>query len=334
MTSIEAQNRSFLERVTLNRAILQKKYWFLPVDNVGHENYVPVGRGKVSSDVCGRWVGLSTCKNVEGHNGVSVGGVNCTGKVVVRHNHLWCHKSSCPVCFNRGWSVRGARSIDSRLAEGGKRGFGKVEHVTASVAVGDRDLPESVMRKKCRDALSDRGVTGGTMIFHGYRIDDSRNVLVWSPHYHSECFVEGGFDCCRDCVHVREDCAECSGFKGREVRGFAKDGILVKVHPERKTVFGTAHYLLNHATLRLGVRRFQSVTWFGACGYRCYGSAKAKVENVCPACGDEMVKSVYVGKRRIVKDIGSVYYVPWFVDDEFDEKGEPNYIDAVCRKIE
>ena len=161
MKSIEAQNRSFSERLALNHAILQKKYWFLPVDDKGHENYTPVGRGVKSSNLCGLWVGVSVCKNVEGHNGVSVGGVDCAGKVVARHNHLWCHKSSCPVCFIRGWSVRGARTIDGRLIEGGKRGFGKVEHVTVSVAVADRDLPESVMRKKCRDALFDRGVTGG-----------------------------------------------------------------------------------------------------------------------------------------------------------------------------
>ena len=329
MKSIEAQNRSFSERLALNHAILQKKYWFLPVDDKGHENYVPVGRGVKSSNLCGLWVGVSVCKNVEGHNGVSVGGVDCTGKVVARHNHLWCHKSSCPACFIRGWSVRGARSIDGRMIEGGKRGFGKVEHVTVSVAVADRDLPESVMRKKCRDALFDRGVTGGCMIFHGYRIDDYRSVLVWSPHYHSESFIEGGFDVCRDCVHAREDCADCSGFKGREVRGYAKDGILVKVHPERKTVFGTAHYLLNHATIRVGIKRFQSVTWFGLCGYRCFGSDEPRVENHCPVCEDEMVKSVYVGKRRIVKDIGSAEYAPWFVDDEFDECGEPNYVEVI-----
>jgi len=332
LRSIEAQNRAFSERLALNHQILQKKYWFLPVDDTGHENFVPVGRGAKSSSACGMWVGVSTCKNVEGHNGVSVGGVDCTGKIVVRHNHLWCHNPKCCTCFIRGWSVRGARSIEGRLAEGVKRGFGKVEHVMVSVAIADRNLPEPIMRKRCRDALTDRGVTGGEMTFHGYRIDDVRNVLVFSPHYHAECFIggiKGGFDRCRDCVHVREDCAECSGFKGREVRGYAKDGILVKVERERKTIFGTAHYLLNHATLQIGIKRFHSVTWFGLCACRCYESLKSKSESVCPACEEEMVKSVHVGKRQLVKDIGNANYVPWFVDDEFDAEGKPNYIDVV-----
>jgi hypothetical protein len=42
-----------------------------------------------------------------------------------------------------------------------------------------------------------------------------------------------------------------------------------------------------------------------------------------------MVKCYHVGKRHLVKDIGDVDYRPLFVDDEFDEEGEPNYIEIV-----
>jgi hypothetical protein len=31
---------------------------------------------------------------------------------------------------------------------------------------------------------------------------------------------------------------------------------------------------------------------------------------------------------RIVKDVGSPDYVPLFVDDEFDESGQPNYVEV------
>ena len=86
---------------------------------------------------------------------------------------------------------------------------------------------------------------------------------------------------------------------------------------------------LNHATIRVGIKRFQSVTWFGSCSYRKFKSERVKCENLCPACDGEMVKSYHVGKRRIVKDIGSADYVPLFVDDEFDVSGEPNYVDVV-----
>lgn len=329
MPSIEAVNRSLAERVSLNRAILKSPYWMLPVDDVGHENYMPVGRGVKSSMLCGSWVSLSVCKNVDLHKGITFRGIDCTNKVVVRHKHMWCHKSSCPVCFIRGWSVRQARSIEGRFLEGEKRGFGKVEHVMVSVALADRGLSESTMRKRARNALADRGVIGGCMIFHGFRIDKKRQVLAWSPHYHSLGYIDGGFDRCRKCVHSRSDCGSCDGFKGREVRGYAKDGYLVKVLPERKTVFGTAFYQLNHATVRVGIKRFHVVTWFGSCGNRKFKSAELKAQILCPACGAGMVKSIHMGKRHLVKDIGHVDYVPWFVDDEFDENGEPNYIDVV-----
>jgi hypothetical protein len=327
----DAHRRDFERRFRLNRQIIEKLYWILPVDDVGHENFMPVGRGVKSSDLCGSWRSLSVCKNVEGHEGGSLGGVDCTGKVIVRHNHMWCHKSSCPVCFIRGWSVREARSIEGRHVEGDRRGFGKVEHVVVSVPVADRDLPERVMRKKCRDALRDRGVVGGCMIFHGFRIDGKRGVLSWSPHYHCLGYVkgEGGFDRCRNCVHERGDCKFCDGFKGREMRGYAKDGYIVKVLAERKTVFGTAFYQLNHATIRVGIVRFHVVTWFGSCGNRKFKSAVVDVQISCPVCGDEMVKCMYMGRRGLIKDIGHVDYVPLFVDDEFGEDGEPNYPEVV-----
>jgi hypothetical protein len=331
VVSVDAVNRSVAERARLNKAILLNPYWFLPVDDKGHENFMPVGRGARTSDVCGRCCGCVVCKNVDGHKGGQVGGADCSGKVVVRLKHWWCHKPTCPVCFIRGWAVREARSCESRIEEGVKRGFGKAEHISVSVPPEDYGLSEKVLRKKCRLALSVRGVVGGCMIFHGFRIDKKRGVLVWSPHYHVLGFIEGGFDVCRSCVHEREDCRSCSGFKGREVREYEKDRYVVKVLHERKTIFGTIWYQLNHATVKVGLRRFHTVTWFGCCGNRKYGSAKfvPKAEDVCPACSNEMVRCFHAGRRRIVKDVGDVAYVACFVDDEFDENGEPNYVEVV-----
>jgi hypothetical protein len=312
------------DRLRLNRAILQNKYWYLPVDSKGHENYQPVGRGVKSSDWCGRWVAYKVCRNVEGHKGMVVGGVDCTDKVVVRHKHLFCHKPSCPVCFNRGWAVREARSIVSRLSEGEKRGLGVVEHFTVSPRVEDRDLPESVLRLKSREALLARGIEGGCMIFHGYRIDRSRECLVWSPHYHvlSVC---AGREKCRQC---KQTCFRgCGGFIDRNYRCGEEDGYLVKAHGKRKTVFGTAHYQLHHCTIRLGVKRFHTVTWFGSMSCRAFKGQKPKSEDTCPACNEKMARATYVGKRYIVKDIGEVGYQPWFVDFPCDESGESNFID-------
>jgi hypothetical protein len=321
--------RSLLDRFRMNSAILKNKYLYLPVDNAGHEDFVPVGRLLPSSPWCGVYTSILVCDHMELHEGKFVGDEDCSGKVVVKPQHMFCNRAGCPICFDRGHATREARAIEVRLNKGVELGFGKPEHVTVSVAVADRELPERVFREKCRMALLDRGVIGGEMTFHGYRIDRVRNVLHWSPHYHCLGFIKHGFDECRECVHDRGDCASCDGFKGREVRGYAKDGYLVKVLGIRKTVFGTAKYALNHATIKVGIRRFQSVTWFGICGYRKYQSGKVKAEVKCPACDSVMVKKVYVGKRHIVKDLGSPDYLPVFLDDEFGTSGKPNYVDAV-----
>jgi len=322
------EDKSFSRRLKLNRAILNNKYWWLPVDDKGHSNYEPVGRGVQSSVSCGRWAGLDICKNFEGHEGIILNGEDCTRKVVNRHRHWWCHKSSCPICFVRGWSVRGANHITGRLLKGVELGFGKVEHIIVSPSVVDRDLPESVLRKKCRKALFDCGVVGGCMIFHGFRIGRrrKRGVLVWSPHYHCLGFAEGGFDRCRHCKGA--DCRACDGgFMGKAYLLYDENGYIVDVKDERESIFGTAWYQLHHSTIKLGVKRFHAVTWFGSCGNRKFKSLKVAVKSLCRVCDEEMVRAVYVGSRHIVKNVGRVGYRPVFLGDEFGEDGKPNYID-------
>jgi hypothetical protein len=170
------------------------------------------------------------------------------------------------------------------------------------------------------------------MIFHGYRIDRIRGVLVWSPHYHVLGFVSGGFDVCRNCEHERCDCKLCGGFKGREAREYAKDKILVKVMAKRKTVIGTAFYQLNHATQKIGLRRFHIVTWFGVCGCSKLKGRKDKAVDVCPVCAsagvhNEMKKKAYWGKEAIARSVGDPLYKRVFAMDEFDGSGLPNFVD-------
>ena len=120
----------------VNRAILKNRYHYLPVDDTGHEDFEPVGRGPPSSDSCGVWRGLVACKDVDRahdapmHEGLSLNEEDATGKLVVRHKHWFCHNPRCTVCFLRGFSVRGARNITSRLEEGVRRGLGRIEFVS------------------------------------------------------------------------------------------------------------------------------------------------------------------------------------------------------------
>lgn len=317
--------RSFLERLHLNGGLVKNRYWVYPVDNPRF-NEVQVGRGVVGSVFCGRFESDMVCHNVEGHKGVMLGDVNCSGKVVVRHRILRCHKSSCPICFYDGWASRLARSIEGRIAEGERRGLGKADHVTVSVPKADRDLPEAVLRRRCAAAAFDRGMNGFTMIYHAVRKDKLNKKLFRSPHYHLLGFITGGFDVCRNCGHGGKDCASCTGFKGREVRGYAKDGYLVKVHDVRKTIFGTAKYSLGHATLVLGMKRSAVVTHWGTIACCEFKSFPTPIDDSCPACKEEMVRSVKVGKTVVVRDVGSCGFASVVAVPELDEYGDPNYV--------
>jgi hypothetical protein len=58
---------------------------------------------------------------------------------------------------------------------------------------------------------------------------------------------------------------------------------------------------------------------------------KVKVEkrkNLCPICGEELVKLHYLGVRRIVKERDSPEYVGSFIDDLVDENGSVNWCEA------
>jgi hypothetical protein len=183
-------------------------------------------------------------------------------------------------------------------------------------------------------AMLVRGVLGGAMIFHGFRIDKVRKVLVWSPHFHSLSFISGGFDVCRECVHERGDCRSCNAFKGREVREYAKDGYLVTVQAKRKTVFGTAWYQLNHATVRMGLKRFHVVTYFGVCGCSKLKGKKLKPDVVCPACGSDMPRRVPLGFVDFSKDVGDPNYRKVFPCDRLRSDGSPMFADACGGRLE
>lgn len=91
--------------------------------------------------------------------------------------------------------------------------------------------------------------------------------------------------------------------KGREVRSYARDGYLVKVLAERKTVFGTAWYQLNHASVKRGVKRFHVATWWGVCSYRKLKVTVEYKKSVCPICQHELVEHLYCGRKRDVLDV-------------------------------
>jgi hypothetical protein len=284
-----------------------------------------VGNGVKTNESCGKFSSYKGCIRADLHKGVNLlDGTNYTGKAYVEiHSHS-CHRPSCPVCY-LSWASREAHKIEARLAEANAR-FGKPEHVVVSPSIGDYGLGYEDLRSKVVKILEGRGVIGGCLIFHGFRYNNVR-LWYWSPHFHVLGVIKGGYGC-RDCNHERGDCRSCSGFNGREVRGFEKDGYIVKVMGKRKTIFGTAWYQLNHSTIRTNVRRPHACTWFGVCSYRKLKVKVEKKKSLCPICGEELVKLHYLGVKRIVKERDSPDYVGSFVDDLVDESGSLNWCEA------
>jgi len=236
------------------------------------------------------------------------------------------------VCYKHGWAVREAGNIEARLAEGAKK-WGQVEHICASVPVKDYGLSLEALRKKVRKVLKCRGVLGGTMMFHGsrYRPLDvwKEGVFLcrgwyWSPHFHVLGFIVGGYSKCRNCPR-RWNCLKgCGGFYDRTYQQFLKDGYYVKVFGKRKTVFGTAWYQLNHASVKKGVERFHVNTWFGVMSYR---NAKIVVEDkkeLCPICQHGLIEIRYCGSKHFILDGDD----PEYVRESFEDYREGDNV--VC----
>ena len=68
---------------------------------------------------------------------------------------------------------------------------------------------------------------------------------------------------CRDKICIGNgNFNRCNGFEAGTRRLNVNDGYIVKVLGSRKTIFGTAWYQLNHASVKKGVSRFHVATWF------------------------------------------------------------------------
>jgi hypothetical protein len=295
-----------------------------------------VGHGKQPSIFCGKYVSLKGCLRTDLHKLRTLDGVNYAGKIFSRKVHNFCHNPSCPVCFKSGWAVREAGRIEARLAAASK-GFGLVEHISCSVPLRDYGLSFEALRGKAVKALKVRGVVGGVMIFHGFRfrrLEEIRGGVrlpfgwYWSPHFHVLGFVLGGYARCRSCKRKWNCLAGCGGFDDRSYQDFLKDGFYVKVLAKRKTVFGTAWYQLNHASLKVGVKRFHVANWFGACSYRMLRVTVEYKKAVCPICLHDLVDIRYDGLRRFIVDKDAAGYERDTVEDAA-ENGRLVYSEVV-----
>jgi hypothetical protein len=267
--------------------------------------YELVGNGKVTNpDKCGKFKGFWGCLGEgDAHDYVTLDGENHKGKVYVKKIFHSCDKPSCPVCFKRGWAVREAGNIESRVKEAEKR-FGKAEHIVVSVPKKDYGLSYEALQSKAVKVMAARNILGGVKIFHAFRYHRADETYVgerahwfFSPHFHVIGFVDRGYSRCRNCKKSTLDCVKCDGYEGRTRRCYEKDGYIVKVLGKRKSIFGTAWYQLNHASIKRGATRFHVATWFGVCSYRKLKLKKGSriQRNKCPICGTDLIRLRYMG---------------------------------------
>jgi hypothetical protein len=293
-----------------------------------------VGNGVPTNDQCGTFKGFKGCDRVDLHDLITVDGQNFKGKVFVRRSFYWCHKPECPVCFKHGWAVREAGNIEARLVEASKN-LGKVEHIAVSVNPRDFGLPYKKIRKKVSDAMHDRGIVGGVIIFHAFRY---KKLAGWyfSPHFHVLGFILGGYSRCRNCknkvcIRTKDNLnfGKCDGFEARTRKFYEKDGMIVKVMGERVTVFGTAWYQLNHASYRKKegkAKRHVVATWFGLCSYRKMSFTPERRVELCPICQHELKHLRCLKSGVVVKHRDDPDFVLDSYEDYYDSSGQSLWV--------
>lgn len=275
-------------------------------------DYELVGHGEQTSPDCGSFNKYMGCLNYKAHNQARFFDESLIENAVfVKPIYHSCDKPTCPVCYKYGWAVREAYRMEARLKVASNRLGCPVEHIVASVRSEDYGLSLESLRKKVVKLVANRGIIGGSMIFHGFRYASRKEAKIkgaplgwrWSPHFHILGFVGGdGYGVCRKCKGG--DCYACKGFEGVTRRENKKDGWIVKVLDKRKTVGGTCWYQLNHCSIQRGSKKSHAVTWFGVCSYRkmeiTNGEKDVGIHHKCPICNAELVQIRYLGASKLL----------------------------------
>jgi len=288
------------ERCRENGAIshIQNEFW-------SYGEYELVGHGKQTNSECGKFKRFEGCLKIELHNAGRWFYPDLKkDSVYVRSVYHSCDKPTCAKCFKYGWAVREATRMENRLKEASKS-YRLIEHIVVSVPMKEYCLSLEDLRKRAVKILANRGIIGGSLIFHAFRY---RNPSVarksglkvgwyWNPHFHCLGFVGGeGYGKCRRCKGA--DCYACNGFEGVTRREHEKDGWVVRVLEKRKTVGGTAWYQLNHSSIKRGFKKSHAATWFGVCSYRKLQLINGKdigIKHKCPICACDLVRVRYLG---------------------------------------
>jgi len=176
-----------------------------------------------------------------------------------------CHSRGCPICFRTGWAGRQARAASDKLIAGGDL----YERVGESLGRGVRhivfspDQDSTVERVRTVEGFEDiyrelhevvqyAGLNGYMVVFHPFRqVKDWRGEKIPGRWYESPHFHVLGYGW----LMKSDRFNEATGWIYYNVD--SEDG---KVR-DRDEIRGTIKYLLTHAGISYGPKRFQVVRW-------------------------------------------------------------------------
>jgi hypothetical protein len=247
---------------------------------------------------CGEWIiGKEIgCLEIDKHKKITLDGKNYFKKIVVKLVVRNCGRAECPICYET-WVSKEAKKITHRLEEYKKANPKKlVKHVTISMPKSDYylvDTDYNKLREKVYKLLKKAGITGGSVIFHPWRIKESEKLLEFSPHFH---FI--GF-----------------GWIKHTKKIYKQTGYVIKNIGARYTkssIYLTAQYQLSHCGIS---KLHHTVTWFGKLAYNNFKCNKMKKElDLCPICGSEMRPIKWIGKGEMPIPLpirGGIYYIEY-----------------------
>ena len=219
-------------------------------------------------DWCGLWITFGCLKD-KLHQMLGKG-----NRVYIKQYQRSCYRPSCMECYLK-WIARQANRATRRIEEYAKKTGQKPIHLMLMAPKSQYDLPYDLLRKRMMKILKIAQWEGGSVIFHPFKFNDTTRQWYHSPHFHLVGF----------------------GDKSRISRAFGRYGWYVKTGDERKSVFETYCYLLEHCGIK---KKHHTVTWIGELSYSKVPSEKEPTVTCCTACGGEFVQVYYEGTHPIV----------------------------------
>jgi len=271
------------------KGIMKEIFWKLPST-------------KEKKETCGKFKTLG-CFNVFYHP---------KNQALIQHTKLSCFRSACEYCWLEKWLARESRRATLRienyqkvLKQIGKTRFTNPIHVIVSPSWKDKFMRFDLLKKRCRELLSQAGVKDGLMIYHPFSLDKKNMKWISRPHFHVI-----GFGWVHDTKKISDE-----------------NGWVIKNKGVRESLHSTIYYQLSHAGV---ADHIHSITWYGDLGYRSKYAELIKVENeepndYCEFCGKTLVNAVFVATDRGPPDVefvGLVDYLDWKATESIEEAEE------------